>query len=271
MIGAGETSTSGGGDLAQTQKRTSTVQSRTMQRRLQVLPHSCRGQRLQSRLLQALMVQALLLPGLLLSAGAQPANPTGNSNPTATPQATPRSGAEAESPAAEGKSPAAEGTGENGLSAKEKALLQQIRSLKAPRWRRFGACRYDWSGWRLAPEGVRTTSAQCGEPPAADTVAVHCATLKVSRRVGQEAWSKWRLPMAAAESSSVGGEDLMVAALCANAQPIPETKPEKKPEAKPEAASGSKSQPASQPASKPPANAQPTTKAKPQPTDKPKP
>lgn len=232
-----------------------------MQRSLPVHPRLCRGLRLQGLVLKGLMVKGLLLPGLLLlPAHAQPATPAAGNGPAAAPQVAPGGGTDAKSPAA------AEGNGESGLSAKEKALLQQIRSLKAPRWRRFGACSYDWSGWRLAPEGVRTTSAQCGEPAKADTVAVHCATLKVSRRGGQEAWSKWRLPLAAAESSSVGGEDLMVAALCANAQPIPETRPEKKPEAKPEATGGGKSQPANpaQPAG------QPATKAKPQPTDKPK-
>ena len=49
-----------------------------------------------------------------------------------------------------------------GLSEKEKALLQKINSLKAPRWRPFGACRYDWAGWKLMADGVRTTAVQCG-------------------------------------------------------------------------------------------------------------
>ena len=104
------------------------------------------------------------------------------------------------------------------LTEKEKALLQKIRALKAPRWRTFGSCRYDWSAWRLAPEAVRTTSRDCGVPPVSEAVAVHCSTLKVSARSGEQPWSSWRLPLSTSESTSSGGEDLMVAALCANAQ-----------------------------------------------------
>lgn len=112
---------------------------------------------------------------------------------------------------------------EAGLTDKEKALLQRIRAMKTPRWRSFGACRYDWSSWRLSAngDGVRTTSAECGEPPVTETVAVHCGTFKVSRRSGQEAWSPWRLPQSLEESKTSGGEDLMVAALCANAPLTP--------------------------------------------------
>jgi len=108
------------------------------------------------------------------------------------------------------------------LTEKEKALLQKIRALKAPRWRTFGSCRYDWTAWRLAPEAVRTTNRDCGVPPVSEAVAVHCATLKVSTRSGDQPWSSWRLPLSTSESSSSGGEDLMVAALCANAQPAAE-------------------------------------------------
>lgn len=135
--------------------------------------------------------------------------------------------------------------GPNALSDKEKALLEKIRALKAPRWRSFGSCRYDWSAWRLAPEGVRTTAMECGTPPVVESVAVHCATLKISQRAGDQPWSTWRLPLATAESSSRGGEDLMVAALCANAQLIVE--PVKVPPATP----ANKPAPASKPATKP--------------------
>jgi hypothetical protein len=124
-------------------------------------------------------------------------------------------------------------TGATDLSEKEKALLQKINALKAPRWRPFGACRYDWAAWKLMADGVRTTSVQCG-PETADTmngssptasVAVHCDTLKLSVRSGDQAWSSWRLPYGAAESKERGGEDLMVASLCANAKPIPKPQP----------------------------------------------
>ena len=111
------------------------------------------------------------------------------------------------------------------LSDKEKAVLQKIHALKAPRWRSFGACRYDWAGWKLMPDGVRTTAVQCGAaaaaaPAQADKVAVYCDTFKLSVRTGDQAWSAWRLPFSAAESPARGGEDQMVAALCANATPL---------------------------------------------------
>ncbi|MCP9804412.1 hypothetical protein KBY75_12630 [Cyanobium sp. T1G-Tous] len=34
-------------------------------------------------------------------------------------------------------------------STKEQAILDKIRQLKAPRWKNFGSCRYDWGAWRL--------------------------------------------------------------------------------------------------------------------------
>ena len=115
------------------------------------------------------------------------------------------------------------------LSEKEKALLQKINALKAPRWRAFGPCRYDWSGWKLMSDGVRTTSLQCGpetSPPVSEeAVAVHCDTLKLSVRRGDQPWSAWRLPYAEAESKERGGEDRMVASLCANAKPLPKPEP----------------------------------------------
>lgn len=115
------------------------------------------------------------------------------------------------------------------LSDKEKALLQRINALKAPRWRQFGACRYDWTAWKVMPDGVRITAVQCGrvanEAEASESVAVHCDTLKLSTRSGDQPWSSWRLPLSAEESSSRGAEDRMVAALCANVQPIPKPQP----------------------------------------------
>jgi len=155
-----------------------------------------------------------------------------------------------ETPAVETPAPAVDATG---LSEKEKALLQKINALKAPRWRPFGACRYDWAGWKLQSDGVRTTSVQCG--PATGSVAVHCDTLKLSVRTGDQAWSGWRLPFAAAESKERGGEDLMVATLCANAKPIPKpqpiTPPAVNPAAKPTATPVTKT-PTAAPAKKPP-------------------
>jgi len=106
-------------------------------------------------------------------------------------------------------------------SAKEQVLLDKIRQLKAPRWKSFGTCRYDWSAWRIADGGVRTTTGICGSPEVTRKVAVHCDTLRVSHQSSQGTWGEWRLPLSQEESKSEGGEDLMVANLCANAKPIP--------------------------------------------------
>lgn len=119
----------------------------------------------------------------------------------------------------------------SGLSDKEKALLQKLNALKTPRWRPFGPCQYDWSAWKLMPEGVRITSVQCGAATVSDSVAVHCDSLKVSIKSADQPWSSWRLPYSAAESTARGGEDLMVVALCANSKPIPKTQPSTPPAA----------------------------------------
>lgn len=105
-------------------------------------------------------------------------------------------------------------------------MLERIRQLKAPRWRSFGACRYDWSGWRLSEAGVRATASECGEPAVASGIAVHCESLRVARRNGEGPWEPWRLPLANEESKSLGGEDRMVASLCANVTaPSPSSSP----------------------------------------------
>lgn len=170
----------------------------------------------------------------LATATAQEAPAAVESTESKEPAPTPGTGAGAAVPATQ--APAVNATG---LSEKEKALLQKINALKAPRWRSFGACRYDWSAWKLMPAGVRTTGVQCGAATtnatatsnetqasaASESVAVHCDTLKLSIRTGDQAWSSWRLPYSAAESSVRGGEDRMVATLCANAKPIPITQP----------------------------------------------
>ena len=105
-------------------------------------------------------------------------------------------------------------------SAGETQLLERIRQLKGEQWRSFGACRYAWARWRLGENGVRLTDVQCGpEWAQKGTVAVHCDSLRINRKMADGPWETWRLPLAANESSSSGGEDLMVASLCANLKP----------------------------------------------------
>ena len=155
-------------------------------------------------------------------------------------------------PATPAKAPAAEAA--DAPTAKEKELLEQIRKLKAPRWRSFGACQYDWTAWRLSAKGVRTTSYRCGDPPITGNVAVFCPSLRISRQVADAQWESWRLPLSLGESAATGGEDQMVANLCANARPVPNAATDAPAQpgavAKPKASPAS-TKPATKPATKP--------------------
>ncbi|MCS5699926.1 hypothetical protein NZK32_12850 [Cyanobium sp. FGCU-52] len=161
---------------------------------------SCRPLRLPSSL--------VLLP--LLIAGSAAAAPVPE------PPATPPAGALTPVPAV---APSVTPGTTPPPSSKEQQVLERIRQMKAPRWRSFGVCRYDWGGWRMSEAGVRATAAECGEPSAASSVAVHCDTLRVARRIGDGPWEPWRLPLSTDESKTLGGEDRMVANLCANLAP----------------------------------------------------
>lgn len=186
-----------------------------------------------------LLSQAIVSPLRAQTTGeAEAATPAANQPASANP---------AEAPAPEGQE----------LSEKEKALLQKINALKAPRWRSFGACRYDWAGWKLMGDGVRTTAVACGPdtsaPAATEQVAVHCDSLKLSLRSGDQAWSAWRLPYSAAESKERGGEDRMMASLCANAKPIPKPQPAAPPAVNPTAKPAAAKPTATPSSKKPPA------------------
>jgi len=60
---------------------------------------------------------------------------------------------------------------------RERKLLERIRKLKAPRWRSFGPCRYDWSAWRLKRRsGAFPRRWNVAHPPVAGQRAqFHCA------------------------------------------------------------------------------------------------
>ncbi len=203
------------------------------------------------------------ITGLCLAAGGL--LPAVAQEPAASSPATTTAAPGAATTAAPGAETPAVGNG-TGLSDKEKALLQKLNALKTPRWRTFGPCQYDWSTWKLMPEGVRITSVQCGvstvagkekAAPAAtvsESVAVHCDSLKLSIKSAEQPWTSWRLPYSAAESSARGGEDLMVVALCANSTPIPKPQAATPPAVTPTAKTTAK--PATKPAAaqKPRAN-----------------
>jgi len=150
-------------------------------------------------------------------------------------------GAQPARPPAAGEAGGAAPAGE--LTPREEQVLKRIEELKTSAWRSFGACRYDWASWRLSGGGVRVTLTECGTPPVRSGVAVHCETLKVARRSGADSWEDWRLPLSIQESKDLGGEDLMVASLCANLSAPAEatTKPAgPKPAAKPAGAAPGK-------------------------------
>lgn len=127
----------------------------------------------------------------------------------------------------------------------QQAVLERIRWLRDGEPRRFGSCRYRWDRWRLQPDGSRTTTYSCEGGKIVDrTIGVHCGRLQINsyepvagaNGKGETwAWGSWRLPQA-------GGEEEMVATLCANALPIPAAPPATggspdKPSTKPAAAS----------------------------------
>lgn len=101
-------------------------------------------------------------------------------------------------------------------------MLDRIRRLRDGDQRRFGSCSYRWDRWKLQADGSRTTSYSCdGGQIVERTVSVNCSKLQINSYdplpAGKGegwAWGSWRLPQA-------GGEEQMVATLCANALPIP--------------------------------------------------
>ena len=176
--------------------------------------------------LSCLGLTLLLSPALALApraVGAQTGAPTAQPAPGQPGPGWPGSAGGAATGADNGipAKAGASGPGASGpeISGKEQQLLDRIRQLKVPRWRSYGLCRYDWSSWRLMDGAVRTTDVECGPDNVKAKVAVHCETLQVSRQEGEASWSAWRLPYGTSESKSSGGEDRMVASLCANIQP----------------------------------------------------
>ena len=114
------------------------------------------------------------------------------------------------------------------LSPKEQQLLDRIRKARDGDLRTFGTCSYRWDAWKLQAGAVRTTTYSCERSEIVNhTIGVSCDTLKINvyrpvTPLGQKPerwdWIGWRLPAA-------GGEDLMVASLCANALPAPVAAP----------------------------------------------
>lgn len=176
------------------------------------------------RPLLLLISTALLLQSQALA--APPATTPAPAAPTAAPS-------EAEPAAAPVPPPAADPPADTRTPNKaERSVLERIRRLRDGDSRRYGSCSYRWDRWKLLKDGTRTTQYSCGEAKAEGSqavtsdqqlVGVNCTKLQInttSRIAATEeqpqrwVWGRWRLPAA-------GGEEQMVAALCANALPVP--------------------------------------------------
>jgi len=103
--------------------------------------------------------------------------------------------------------------------AAQQQIIERIKQQEpASSLKVFGQCSYDWNQWKLSSEGIRSTKRLC-KHEIEDIVAVSCSILKTNTfEDGQ--WGKWRSPLS---PEAKPGEELMVAALCANI--VPETKP----------------------------------------------
>jgi hypothetical protein len=178
------------------------------------------------RLLPAIAAAALLHPGLAL-AQTEPGSPT----PTMTPAAG--GGTPAPSPAVQTQPSSNMVAPPSGKpTSAQQAVLDRIRRLRDGDLRRFGNCSYRWDRWKLHADGTRTTSYSCEGGSIVDrTIGVNCSKLQINsydpvrqsagngdnktdNKPDGWAWGTWRLPQA-------GGEEQMVATLCANALPIP--------------------------------------------------
>lgn len=182
----------------------------------------------------ALHASLLLLPSLLLPgpASSQAATQTAPPDPAQAAPAVPtETPAAAMPPTATPALPtppvpvAAPSAGSMPTSAQQ-AVLDRIRRLRDGDQRRFGSCSYRWDRWKLLADGSRTTSYSCENTQIVDrTIGVNCSKLQINsydpvppaNGKGEAwAWGSWRLPQA-------GGEEQMVATLCANALPAPAT------------------------------------------------
>lgn len=176
-----------------------------------------------------LLLPALLLPGpVIAQATTQPAAPAPGEATPAVPSATPGPTANPMPVTAIPAAPAAGGM----PTAAQQAVLERIRRLRDGDQRRFGSCSYRWDRWKLLADGNRTTSYSCEGTTIVDrTIGVNCSKLQINSydpvpqasakgdgkpeaKADSWAWGTWRLPKS-------GGEEQMVASLCANALPTP--------------------------------------------------
>lgn len=174
-----------------------------------------------ARTASLLLLTALVVPA---AATAQAEPPSPASAPATTAPAAPA--APALTPPAPGASPVSPANATP--TPAQQAVLEKIRRLRDGNQRRFGSCSYRWDSWKLHADGTRTTTYSCEGTPIVDrTIGVNCSKLQInsydplpaaSGKGEGWAWGSWRLPQP-------GGEEQMVATLCANALPPPPTAP----------------------------------------------
>lgn len=196
-------------------------------------PHPARPT---TRLLPALLLPVLLLPASAhAQAEAQPAVPAPAATSPAAAEATPTVPSATPTPApgaAPGLRPSPMPAAAGTPTPAEQAVLDRIRRMRDGDQRRFGSCSYRWDRWKLLADGNRTTTYSCEGTAIVDrTIGVNCSKLQInsyepvpqstakgegkSAAKGEAwAWGTWRLP-------KPGGEEQMVASLCANALPTP--------------------------------------------------
>lgn len=98
------------------------------------------------------------------------------------------------------------------VTPKQQEILNKIYNptSEIPKTRKFGSCAYDWNDWKLIND-VRVTNRACGSNPP-QRIAVSCLTLKTNALIDNK-WAGWISPI---DKKAQKGEDMMVAALCAN-------------------------------------------------------
>ncbi len=100
------------------------------------------------------------------------------------------------------------------ITPKQQDILNKIYNQdfeKATETKRiFGSCTYDWSGWKMSADRVRSTIRVCNGKE--QRIAVSCEALKTNEYVNDK-WTGWISPVSNAAEK---GEDLMVATLCSN-------------------------------------------------------
>ena len=98
------------------------------------------------------------------------------------------------------------------IPAAQQQIIERIKQQQpASSLRIFGQCSYDWNQWKLSTEGIRNTKRLC-KHEIEDIVAVSCSILKTNTFEDGK-WGQWRSPLS---PEAKPGEELMVAALCAN-------------------------------------------------------